>query len=143
MSTPAVSHARWCEIARSSYWESCGATFNPAATHPDLPAGEHEVVEYFTPEGLRFVFTGSGFTVPGHGFVPYQNVFHVDWPPPYADLDSDHKNYVLIQFFDRPSITLYVGNRSTSVGELIIMMGVFTGLRRGRRAARPPKQEGK
>jgi hypothetical protein len=128
MSTPAIHHASLCEAVKVlGYAGLCGASYNPGAAHPDLPADEQGLLEFTAPDGLRFVFSGSGFTFPGHGFVPYQDVFRADWPYLLKDQNSNYQNYLMITFQDdRPAIKIYVGIKASSLSHLIILMRALT-----------------
>ena len=59
--------------------QMANVTLDPAHSHPDVPAGEVVVMEVVDLNGQGLFFTGSGFTVPGHGFVPYKDIFGADW----------------------------------------------------------------
>jgi hypothetical protein len=129
MSTPAISHAELCQLVQDlSRTRTGGCKFNPGATHPDLPAGETGILEFTTPNSVRFVFSEGGFTFPGHGFVPYQDAAWVDWGNHDVERKDDHKEYLLIAFRDRPPITVNVSDARTTVAlfGLIKLMQTLT-----------------
>jgi hypothetical protein len=129
MSAPAISHADLCQKVQDfRIVQVFGATFNPAVTHPDLPPGEAGVLEYFIPEGRKFVFGTSGFTVPGSGFVPYQDAVWLGWADRDVEQKGDHKKYLMINFRERLPITMHVGGASVPLGGLIKVMQMLTGL---------------
>ena len=130
MSSTAISCANLTELVQAlGYARLFNATLNPASSHPDLPANEIAILEKVTPNGHRFVFADSGFTFPGHGFIPYQDVEHASWGVyDHFDQKREYRNYLTIAFRDRPTIMIYVGSsgESVSLGGLIIMMRSIT-----------------
>jgi hypothetical protein len=64
-------------------WMACGHLHNvilkPKHSHPSLPKGEISVAEAIDRSGLRYFFTNDGFTLPGKGFVSYQEIKAVEW----------------------------------------------------------------
>ena len=119
---PLVSHAEFIEaIARAS-----GASLYPTTPHPDVPAGQKAICEQIAPNGHRFVFTASGFTFPGHGFIQYRDVERADWRdnPNIYDQTKEYRNYLVVHFRDRLPIEIYLGDPGSSVatGGLIKMM---------------------
>jgi hypothetical protein len=129
LSTPETSLADFIALLEVlDYAGTFNAVFNPTCSHPDVPAGEKAVFEKITPNGHRFVFTPGGFTFPGHGFIPYQDVFRADWGAfdPH-DQSEAYQNYLSIYFHDQPPINIFVGasGESVKVGGLITMMKTF------------------
>ena len=103
-------------------------TFDLAASYPDVPAGEAVILDYIAADGQRCSFTGNGFTVPGHGFISYKDVVHVDWPFNGPNVKADYPHHLEISFRDRPSITFRVGNYgAVSLGNLVTGMQLLTG----------------
>jgi hypothetical protein len=122
MSTATSFDAELSKALKALGFESnFNVTLNPPAPHPDVPTGETAVMEYIDPDGRRYLFTGTGFTIPGHGFILYKDASHIDWPPFGPDRRADYKDYLVIYFRDRPAITFRVGHeRSVALGGLII-----------------------
>ena len=52
---------------------------SPAYSHPSVPAGETVIAEIIDRSGQGLFFTGSGFTLPGHGFIQYDNIAAAEW----------------------------------------------------------------
>jgi len=52
---------------------------SPTCSHPSVPAGETVIAEIVDRSGQGLFFTGSGFTLPGHGFIPYEDITAADW----------------------------------------------------------------
>jgi hypothetical protein len=128
MNTPAITPAELCEAIKSFPIPlHLGATLNPDASNSDLPAGETGVLQYITPNGLKFIFSTRGFTVPGHGFALYQDVTHLDWADHDFQQKDDHKNYLQINFHDRMPVALDVGSVSVSLGSIIKLIKLLAG----------------
>ena len=117
-----VSHAEFVEAMARTF----GATLYPTTPHPDVPAGQKALCEKISPNGHRFIFTASGFTFPGHGFIPYHDVVRATWGEQRFDQpkDKDHQNYLVVHFRDSLPVQIYLGGSSSSVsfGGLIKMM---------------------
>ena len=128
MSTTDTSHAEFVEtLRRLNYARHFNAILNPTTSHPDVPASERAIFEKITPNGQRFIFTASGFTFPGHGFIPYQDVERTTWRSDPSDQTKDYQNYLVVVFHARPPLEIYLGGSAESVplGGLIMMMKVF------------------
>jgi hypothetical protein len=128
MKTGPLSYAEFSkEVREWPFTHHANITFDLAAAYSDVPVGETVILDYVAAEGQRCSFTGSGFTIPGHEFIPYKDVFHIDWPFNGANAKIDYANYLEISFHDRPSITFRVGNYcAVSLGNLINGMQLLT-----------------
>jgi hypothetical protein len=82
MSTPVITAADMIGIQLRK-WVARGHVHNvklkPAYSHPTIPAGETPVAEVVDRRGTGVFFTGSGFTMPGRGFVRYEEVLSANW----------------------------------------------------------------
>ena len=82
MSAPAISDADMVEIQLRK-WIGRGhvhnVTLEPTYSHPSVPAGETVVAEVVDRAGQGVFFTGSGFTLPGRGFIRYDDVESATW----------------------------------------------------------------
>lgn len=82
---------------------------HPSYSHPSVPTGETVIVEVIdrTAEGL--FFTSSGFTLPGHGFVYYDDIVTAMWissrPDRFTHKREDYDHIELI-LRDGSSVTL-------------------------------------
>jgi hypothetical protein len=82
MSTPAISNAdmigiqlrKWIGKRRVQ-----NVTLSPAYSHPSVPAGETVIAEVVDRRGQGLFFTGSGFTLPGRGFIRYDDITGAEW----------------------------------------------------------------
>jgi hypothetical protein len=54
-------------------------TLSPTYSHPSVPAGETVIAEVVDRSGQGLFFTGSGFTLPGHGFIRYDDIMAAEW----------------------------------------------------------------
>ena len=84
-------------------------TLKPAYSHPSVPAGETVVAEVIDRAGQGVFFTGSGFTLPGRGFVRYDDVQSATWlsvgPNKLARKREDF-DHIELSFRDGSSATL-------------------------------------
>lgn len=82
MSAPAISNADMVEIQLRK-WISKRHVHNaklaPPYSHPSVPAGEPVIAEVVDRNGQGLFFTGSGFTLPGHGFIHYDDIAAAEW----------------------------------------------------------------
>jgi hypothetical protein len=82
MATPRVSAGEMLEIQLQK-WMTRGHLHNvilkPKRSHPSLPKDEILVAEVIDKGGQSYFFTNNGFTLPGRGFVPYQEIKAVKW----------------------------------------------------------------
>ncbi len=82
MSAPVISNAdmvaiqlrKWIRKARIH-----NVTLSPAYSHPSVPAGEKVIAEVVDRGGQGLFFTGSGFTLPGRGFIRYDDIMAAEW----------------------------------------------------------------
>jgi hypothetical protein len=44
-----------------------------------VPAGETVIAEVVDRSGQGLFFTGTGFTLPGHGFIRYDDIVSAEW----------------------------------------------------------------
>ena len=122
MSAPPFSNTELVEYVRiMGFGKMDNVTLDPAHSHPDVPAGEVVVMEVVDCNGQGLFFTGSGFTIPGHGFVPYKDIFGADWAR--RGLTTADKKKIEISFRKSPLIlTLNLGDRATRLGLFIHSM---------------------
>jgi len=82
MSAPAISNADMLEIQLRK-WISKRHVQNikldPAYSHPLVPKGQTVIAEVVDRAGQGLFFTGYGFTLPGRGFVSYDNIKKASW----------------------------------------------------------------
>jgi hypothetical protein len=82
VSTPAISNADMVAIQLRK-WMARGHVYNvtlrPTYSHPSVPAGETPVAEVVDLSAQGVFFTGSGFTLPGHGFIRYDEIMSATW----------------------------------------------------------------
>ena len=52
---------------------------SPSYSHPSVPAGETVIAEVIDRSSQGLFFTGSGFTLPGHGFIHYDDITSAEW----------------------------------------------------------------
>jgi hypothetical protein len=112
MSAPAISDAEMVEIQLGK-WMTRGhvhnATLRPKYSHPSIPAGETVVAEVIDRAGQGVFFTGGGFTLPGRGFVRYDDVQSATWistgPDKLARKREDF-DHIELSFRDGSSATL-------------------------------------
>jgi len=82
MSAPALSNAEMLEIQLRKWVDKRGVhniRLSPAYSHPSIPAGETVVAEVVERSGQSLFFTGRGFTLPGHGFIHYDDITAAEW----------------------------------------------------------------
>jgi hypothetical protein len=81
-------------------------------SHPSVPKGEIVLMEVIERGGQSLFFTGTGFTLPGHGFIPYAVTERADWPRgpyPFSHPQRREDDGALeFVFADRPSVTISV-----------------------------------
>jgi hypothetical protein len=82
MSAPAISDADMVEIQLRK-WIGKRRVHNvklrPAYSHPSVPAGEVVIAEVLDRSGQGLFFTGTGFTLPSHGFIRYDDIVSAEW----------------------------------------------------------------
>lgn len=54
-------------------------TLNPCYSHPSVPNGEPVIAQVIDRSGRGLFFTGSGFALPGHRFIRYDEVTAAEW----------------------------------------------------------------
>jgi len=82
MNPPVISDADMVEIQLRKWMERGhlhNVTLRPTYSHPSVPAGETVVAEVIDRAGQGVFFTGSGFTLPGRGFIRYDDVQAATW----------------------------------------------------------------
>ena len=52
---------------------------SPAYPHPSVPVGETVIAEVVDRTGQGLFFTNSGFTLPGQGFIRYDDIKTAEW----------------------------------------------------------------
>jgi hypothetical protein len=107
-------------IRFSGFEDRDNITLFPAYSHPDVPAGESLIMEFIDPKGQGLFFTTNGFTVPGHGFIPYKSVGHADWGS-ISTAGPNYKEFVQLTFHDRPTIEFHVGKHFSMSLDFFIM----------------------
>lgn len=124
MSAPPFSKTELAEYVQIiGFGQMDNVTLNPAHSHPDVPAAEAVVMEVIDRDGRGLFFTGSGFTIPGHGFVPYKDIFGADWAR--CGLTTADKKKIEISFTNRPLVvTLNLGDGATRLGLFIHAMAM-------------------
>jgi hypothetical protein len=115
-------------------------TMEPANTHPDVPSGEVVVMEVVDRNGQGLFFTGSGFAIPGHGFVPYKDISGAGWANYGFKFEDKYK--IEVRFTNSPLVvTLNIGDYAMRLSMFINSMAM-THKRFAReqdeRAKRPP-----
>ncbi len=82
MNAPAISNADMVEIQLRKWIGKRrvhNVTLSPAYSHPSVPAGERVIAEVIDRSGQGLFFTGSGFTLPGHSFIRYDDITAAEW----------------------------------------------------------------
>ena len=112
MSAPTISDADMVEIQLRKWIERGhvhNVTLRPTYSHPSVPAGEAVVAEVVDRGGQGVFFTGSGFTLPGRGFIRYDDVQSVTWistRPDRAARKREDYDHIELSFRDGSSATL-------------------------------------
>jgi hypothetical protein len=112
MSAPTISDAEMVEIQLRK-WMTRGdlsnVTLRPTYSHPSIPAGETVVAEIIDRSGQGVFFTGGGFTLPGRGFVRYEDVQTATWistQPDRLPRKREEFDHIELSFRDGSSATL-------------------------------------
>ena len=82
MSAPAISNADMVEIQLRKWIGKRhvhNVNLSPTPSHPSVPPGETVIAEVVDRSGQGLFFTGSGFTLPGHGFIHYDDITAAEW----------------------------------------------------------------
>jgi hypothetical protein len=114
MSAPAISAADMVEIQLRK-WIGKRSVHNvklsPTYSHPTVPAGETLIAEVIDRSGQGLFFTGNGFTIPGHGFIHYDDITAAEWisSEPFgvrAKRKRDDFDHIEFALRDGSSVTL-------------------------------------
>jgi hypothetical protein len=114
MSAPAISNAEMVEIQLRK-WIGKRRVHNvklsPAYSHPSVPVGETVIAEVIDRSGQGLFFTGTGFTLPGHGFIRYDDIVSAEWisSEPFvarAKRKREDFDHIEFQLRDGSSVTL-------------------------------------
>jgi hypothetical protein len=114
MSTPSISNADMVEIQLRKWIGKRhvhNVNLSPAYSHPSVPKGETVIAEVIDRAGKGVFFAGNGFTLPGHGFIHYDDIAAAEWisSKPFGIMakrkreDFDHIEFALL---DGSSVTL-------------------------------------
>ena len=84
---------------------------SPTCSHPALPDGETVIAEIIDRSGHGLFFTGSGFTLPGRGFIHYDDILTAEWisSEPFAVKAArkrEHFDHIQFSLHDGSSVTL-------------------------------------
>ena len=82
MSAPAISNAEMVEIQLRKWIGKRhvhNVKLSPSNSHQSVPAGERVIAEVVDRSGQSLFFTGSGFTLPGHGFIHFDDITTAEW----------------------------------------------------------------
>ncbi len=82
MSAPNIANSDMVEIQLRKWMARRhvqNVTLKPKYSHPSIPAGEAIIAEVVDRAGLGVFFTTSGFTLPSHGFIRYDDVMSAAW----------------------------------------------------------------
>jgi hypothetical protein len=114
MSAPVISKAEMVEIQLRK-WIGKGRVHNvklgPTYSHPSVPVGETVIAEVLDRSGQGLFFTGSGFTIPGHGFIHYDAIKAAEWisSEPFgvrAKRKREDFDHIVFALRDGSSVTL-------------------------------------
>ena len=82
MSAPTISNADMLEI-KLRRWigkrHVSNVKLSPSYSHPSVPAGETVIAEVIDRSAQGLFFAGNGFTLPGHGFIRYDDIMAAEW----------------------------------------------------------------
>jgi len=113
MSAPAISNADMVEIQLRK-WIRKGhvhnVTLRPAYSHPSVPLGETVIAEVIDRSGQGLFFADSGFTLPGHGFIQYDDITAAEW---ISAAPLEVKARRKLEDFDHIEIALRDGSQVT------------------------------
>jgi len=84
---------------------------SPTYSHPALPVGEAAIAEVIDRSGQGLFFTGNGFTLPGRGFIYYDDIVEAEWisSEPFAARAArkrDHYDHIVFSLRNGSSATL-------------------------------------
>jgi hypothetical protein len=112
MSTTTISIADMLEIQLRKWigkQHIPNIRLSPSYSHPSVPAGEPVIAEVIDRSSQRLFFTGSGFTLPGHGFICYDDIVTAKWissrPDRFARKREDY-DHIEFALRDGSSVTL-------------------------------------
>jgi hypothetical protein len=114
MSSPIPSDLSAAEVIESQLrkWMMHGNVQNvrlrPSASHFFLPAGEVPVAEVVNRSGQSLFFCEAGFTLPGRGYIAYEDVDSATWISRSADRFARKK-----EDFDHIEFSLHDGSSAT------------------------------
>jgi hypothetical protein len=84
-------------------------SLSPSYSHPSVPAGETVIAEVVDRSAQGLFFTGSGFTLPGHGFIRYDDIVTAEWissqPGRFVRKREDY-DHIELSLRDGSSVTL-------------------------------------
>lgn len=82
MSAPAISNAEMLEIQLRKWMSKRdvqNVKLHPSYSHPSVPKDETVIAEIIDSASQGLFFTGYGFTLPGHGFIRYEDITESEW----------------------------------------------------------------
>ena len=114
MSAPAISDADMIEIQLRKWIRKRhvhNVKLRPTYSHPSVPAGEVVIAEVIDRSGQGLFFTGTGFTLPGHGFIRYDDIVAAEWisSEPFgvrAKRKREDYDHIEFSLHDGSSVTL-------------------------------------
>jgi hypothetical protein len=113
--------------------EISGVRLGLIDSHPPVPEGETVFMELIESGGQSLLFSNTGFTLPGHGFIPYSVVESADRPRgPYpfnSPQKRDDEGAVEFLFRDLPAVTVSISKDVRGV------LGMFIQVMRRKYAA--------
>lgn len=92
-----------CQFRKASARQHVhNVTLRPTYSHPTIPVGEEPVAEVIDRQGRGILFTNSGLTMPGRGFVQYADIKRVVWMGHDRDLRRKQDEYdrIELEFVD-------------------------------------------
>lgn len=82
MSTPAISIPDMLGIQLRKWIGKrhlANVKLSPSYSHPSVPAGQVVIAEVIDRSAQGLFFTGTGFTLPGRGFICYDEIVATEW----------------------------------------------------------------
>jgi hypothetical protein len=82
MSVPTISNADMLEIQLRKWIHKRhvpNVKLAPSYSHPSVPTGDAVIAEVVDRKGQGLFFTASGFTLPGRGFISYEEDMAAEW----------------------------------------------------------------
>lgn len=114
MNAPAISISDMLEIQLRKWIGKKrvhNVKLNPPYSPPSVPAGEAVVAEIIDRSAQSLFFTGAGFTLPGRGFISYDDIVAAEWisSEPLgvrAERKREDYDHIEIMLRDGASVTL-------------------------------------